>query len=405
VEHAHAQARAAAAASAPAEPPDGLDSHAGAPPSKPLQTPGQGAIVGETTLAEAVRGAFASGLAMFERNLPGAVAGEADAIHQMRVAARRLRARIDLLHIAIHGARARSLHNDLQWLGRSAGAVREVDVIADLLRERAGAIDPSLSEAAQPLLDALVQSRLAAHRKFLQDAASPRYRRMCQRLATPLLRVAANDTCVAEVAPAMLKPMVRKARKAARRVRADSAPEQIHRLRIRFKRVRYALEILQEIGGRRTHRALGRLEELQELLGRHQDTVAAIGFLRAFANESGVAGFPPAALIAAGSLIHDLALQRRKIAERVAKRARQMARKEILKDALREIVRMARAARRKRSAAALAVAEASGADARAAPAADDVVRNSIGAVRSAEIGADPANQNSASTTKRTDESA
>jgi len=389
VEHAHAQARAAAAASAPAEPPDGLDSHAGAPPSKPLQTPGQGAIVGETTLAEAVRGAFASGLAMFERNLPGAVAGEADAIHQMRVAARRLRARIDLLHIAIHGARARSLHNDLQWLGRSAGAVREVDVIADLLRERAGAIDPSLSEAAQPLL----------------DAASPRYRRMCQRLATPLLRVAANDTCVAEVAPAMLKPMVRKARKAARRVRADSAPEQIHRLRIRFKRVRYALEILQEIGGRRTHRALGRLEELQELLGRHQDTVAAIGFLRAFANESGVAGFPPAALIAAGSLIHDLALQRRKIAERVAKRARQMARKEILKDALREIVRMARAARRKRSAAALAVAEASGADARAAPAADDVVRNSIGAVRSAEIGADPANQNSASTTKRTDESA
>jgi len=404
VEHAHAQARAAAAASAPAEPPDGLDSQPVAPPSTPLQASGQNVVIGETTLAEAVRGAFENGLAALNRNLPGAVAGEADAIHQMRVAARRLRARIDLFRVAIHGGRARSLHNDLQWLGRSAGAVREFDVIGDLLRARAAAIDPSLSEAAQPLLDALVRSRLAAHRTFLQDAASPRYRRMCQRLATPLLRVAANDTCVAEVAPAMLKPMVRKARKAARRVRADSAPEQIHRLRIRFKRVRYALEILQGIGGKHTRRALDRLEELQELLGRHQDAVAAIGFLRAFADESGAAGFPPAALIAAGSLIHDLALQRAKIAERVAKRARQMARKEILKDALREIARMARAARRKKDAAELPLAEASG-DARAAPAADDIVRDSIGAARSAEIGADPVDQYSASTTKRTDESA
>ncbi len=404
MEHAPANARAVAPAPAPSEGPDDLNPVAAATPSASPSATEPAAIVGETTLAAAVRAVFDLGLAMLDRNLPGAVEGEAEAIHQVRVAARRLRARIDLFRPAIHGARARSLHNDLQWLGRSAGAVREFDVIGELLRERASVIDPPLSAPAQPLVDALARSRALAHRNFLQDVASPRYRRMHQRLTAPLLRAAAANTWVAEAAPAMLEPIVRKARKAIRRVRADSAPVLIHRLRIRFKRVRYALEILVGIGGRRTRRALDYLEEMQELLGRHQDMVAACEFLRGFANESGAIGFPPAALIAAGSLIHDLALRRAKIAERVAKRARRMARKEILNGALREIVREARGARQKRDETELPVAKRAAGEPSKAPAAE-TVPDSNGAVQAVEASALPADAGQEPLTKRTDESA
>lgn len=344
-----------APASAPAGPPAEAPC-ADAPSASPV-APGRATLDPRAPIALAVRRSLGDGLSALAAQRRAALAGDVEAIHQMRVAARRLRARIELFRGVIHGSRALSCHNDLRWFGRAAGAVRECDVMADLLRDRAARIDSALADATPPLLAALARERGAAHREFALALDSNRYRRMCTRIADPLLRKIAPEARVADLAPGLIAPILRKAIRAGRRVRAGAEPARIHRLRIRLKRLRYALETLGELGGKRLRRALARLAALQELLGRHQDFVAAIGWLRGCGAEHAQRDLPPPALIAAGSLMHDLARRREKIAARIVRRWRRMAREETLEAALGEIADAARAAAAEAGAAAVAGSE------------------------------------------------
>lgn len=68
-----------------------------------------------------------------------------------------------------------------------------------------------------------------------------------------------------------------------RRVRkAGSDPsDQLHRIRIGAKRLRYAAEMAEPLIGRTGHRIARRAEEVQDVLGRHHDAVAVEGWLRA----------------------------------------------------------------------------------------------------------------------------
>jgi CHAD domain-containing protein len=201
----------------------------------------------------------------------------------MRVAARRLRATVQLFSGAIHGSRVRIYKRDLPWFGQAAGAVRECDVIKALIRECGGRLDPALAGALTPLCAALAAERDTAHARFVAELRTPRYTRMCERLANPLLRRALPAIDAGCEAPAMIAPISRSVRKAGKRIARDAPPEIFHRLRVRIKRLRYALEMLAEMGGKRSRKALLRLEQMQELLGVHQDVVSTAAWLRAFA--------------------------------------------------------------------------------------------------------------------------
>ena len=68
--------------------------------------------------------------------------------------------------------------------------------------------------------------------------------------------------------------------KAARRIDADSPPDDYHRLRIRGKRLRYTLEFLGDLYPDDTKPLVKRLTALQDILGEHHDAVVAIERLR-----------------------------------------------------------------------------------------------------------------------------
>jgi hypothetical protein len=91
-------------------------------------------------------------------------------------------------------------------------------------------------------------------------------------------------------------------RKRGRKVQEEPTPEDLHELRIRAKRLRYALEFCRELTGREGRRAVRRLVRLQDMLGAFHDAVVAADFVRQYV-ETGGRRAGSAALITMGAFL------------------------------------------------------------------------------------------------------
>jgi triphosphatase len=237
---------------------------------------------------------------------PGARLGDDnEELHDMRVASRRLRAALSLFADFLPPSAA-ALRHDLKWVGRTLGAVRDLDV---QLEELDGWLD-ELPEADRDVLAAvrsLLESRRSTAREaMLADLDSRRYELFVGRFSR-LLRTARGRRSgppslpALAVAPDLIKDRFQAFHTAAESIAADSPAGDYHRVRIQCKRLRYALEFLSELYPERTKRVTKRLVALQDILGLHQDAHVAIDWLRQLAVERS-AELPPEAIFAMGEI-------------------------------------------------------------------------------------------------------
>src|SRR5438552_10057686 len=113
------------------------------------------------------------------RQLPRALAGDEDAIHQMRVAGRRLRVALPLLARKPQGRRVKRGRRIMRALTRSAGTSRDLDVGVGLFEERLrgrGEMDPERRLLRQRLRAARGRSRVRLA-EALMDIGIARLRR------------------------------------------------------------------------------------------------------------------------------------------------------------------------------------------------------------------------------------
>lgn len=305
-------------------------------PAETVVRPSKIVLSPDDPLGDAARAAIAQGVEALKQMQAGATAGDVESLHQLRVATRRLRAAIELFAGVLHGSRVRVYKRDLPWLGQAAGMVRECDVGGDLIRTRSAKLDPQMAEALAPIYDALAERRKAEHQAFLAVTNSKRYVLLLDRLSQPMIRKVEAGTTVRGKAAVMIRPISRSVIRAGSKLAEDSPPEWFHSLRVRVKRLRYALEMLTPLGGKRDKKALARLEATQDILGLYQDGVATIAWLRSHC-ASGTAS--PATLLAAGALIQSLLKRQRKLAARCLKRWKRVERSGIIREAVAEIGR------------------------------------------------------------------
>ncbi len=227
-------------------------------------------------------------------------------LHGMRVATRRLRAVLGNFQPALP-IRASRFRAELGWLGQVLGAVRDLDVGIGQLR---GGADEGIGGGEVAALDALIhvlESRRSDARAVLLEALdSRRYDRLVDGFAAflahgPLRRSAASTAPAAGSVAGIAIERYRKVRKQGRRLDASSGPGEFHVLRIRCKRLRYALEPVAELYGKPARVMNRRLIALQDALGSHQDAVVARQRLRSLAIDEGH-DLPPATVFAMGEL-------------------------------------------------------------------------------------------------------
>ena len=310
-------------------------------PAETVVRPSKIVLPLDDPLDAAARAAIVQGVEALTQMRAGAIAGEVESLHQLRVATRRLRAAIELFAGVLHGSRVRVYKRDLPWLGQAAGMVRECDVAGDLILARSAKLDPQMAEALAPIYEALAERRKAEHQAFLVVANSKRCALLLERLSQPMIRKVDAGATVRSKAAVMIRPMARSVVRAGSKLAEDSPPEWFHRLRVRVKRLRYALEMLAPLGGKRHKKALARLAATQDILGLYQDGIATVVWLRSHCDSGTV---PPATLLAAGALIQSLLKRQRKLAARCLKRWKRVERSGIIREAIAEIGRKAHTA-------------------------------------------------------------
>lgn len=230
--------------------------------------------------AQHVRVALDMRLRVLLAHEPGTRSGtDPEDLHQMRVAVRRMRAVLRAARSLLDAGWAGGLRAELGWLGGALGPVRDLDVLLGHLRGEVAALGGADAEAAQRLLAALEDERIAVRAVMLDALDSPRYAALLGRLA------AAAAQPVPAAAQDDLTPLVarefRRLRRAVRAAGQDPPDAVLHELRILGKRLRYAAELVEPALGRPVKQLLKATIVMQDVLGEHQDACVAQQRVRA----------------------------------------------------------------------------------------------------------------------------
>jgi triphosphatase len=112
---------------------------------------------------------------------------------------------------------------------------------------------------------------------MLEALDSNRYERLMASFSATLRRGRSPTPTapILEAAPHLVRDRYKKVRKAANKLSEESPPEHFHDLRKKGKRLRYALEPLQEIYGKPAKKMVKLLKKTQDDLGDHQDLIVA----------------------------------------------------------------------------------------------------------------------------------
>lgn len=275
----------------PPAPPESEDDLAAAPPASAPDSPPANspelllaAVRPDEPMAEAVRKIMARQYRVMLANEKGCRGGKSmDAVHDMRVATRRLRVAFRLFGAYYKRGLVRELETDLRKTGRTLGAARDLDVFNSTARQYLRAQPKPQRGELDPLLASWKRQRQIAHRGLVDYFDSPRYRRFLEKLGDFLTTSGAGVASQRAVpAPYQVRHLLAstvwaryEAVRAYEVILPAAAATDLHALRIECKYLRYTLEFFQEVLGDGAPALIRQVIAVQDHLGEIQDADVA----------------------------------------------------------------------------------------------------------------------------------
>jgi CHAD domain-containing protein len=217
-----------------------------------------------------------------------------DSVHQMRVAARRLRSGLKAFEPMLDVEWSDALRADLGWIAGELGVSRDTEV----LQARIDMHADEVGEEFSGLIRAVVDPALSAQWRDARDHAlaamvSQRYRDFLDRLVDAARNPRLNEVADApaqDVLPGLVDKAWKKLKKEVDLLRLDGPSDDWHEARIRAKKARYAAEAVAPVMGEHVKRFAKALSEVTEVLGEHQDAWVAQQTLKTLAAGDGIDG-------------------------------------------------------------------------------------------------------------------
>lgn len=229
----------------------------------------------------------------------GVRADEPDAVHRMRIAARRLKATLQSYRRLFLPGRTQRLEQELAWLRELLGEARDHEVRAARLRSAADVLHNDLRMAA---LDRDPSDKLTAHAShayrqawhgIVRELDGPRYFALLDALDAWTAEPPFSPKAGKKAAGQLDKGTRREHRKLSARMDTALAlppgcerDKALHSARKAAKRLRYAAETARPVVGKPAKRLAKRAKAVQGVLGDHQDAVEARTALTALVDQA-----------------------------------------------------------------------------------------------------------------------
>jgi CHAD domain-containing protein len=259
----------------------------------PFPTPSEKiGIRPQDSLAEAGRKVMSYHFAQMLRHEDGTRLGEdIEALHDMRVATRRLRAAFEVFSEAFEPQSMKPYLKGLRATGRALGSVRDLDVFMEKAQRYIDKLPEGERGGLEPLLGEWRGQREEARTRMLEHLNSWEYASFKQKfnlfLHTPGMGACPQTPDqpaperVCELAPILIYSRIAAARAYAPWL-ADAPVERLHMLRIEFKKLRYTVEYFSEVLGKRSVEVINALKQIQDHLGDLNDAQVATQIIGGF---------------------------------------------------------------------------------------------------------------------------
>ncbi len=200
-----------------------------------------------------------------------------DAIHETRVQSRRMRAALEAFRDLCESDAWDPAYESIRWITRTLGRLRESEVMASMLQE-----DVLDGDTPEKLCREYLQERLKGEIRKMRRKLRKRLKRIdVKELRSQLKQLISGlkpeDSVPPDGSPAsrgrlILGELAQPVVEFKARYRFSRAGDrQLHRLRIATKKLRYAMEIFDEVWPGGLQRPIEAARGLQEAAGRHQD--------------------------------------------------------------------------------------------------------------------------------------
>jgi CHAD domain-containing protein len=244
----------------------------------------------EDDLAEAGRKVMGYHFAQMILHEAGTRLGEdIEELHDMRVATRRMRAAFEVFGEAFDRKAVKVHLKGLRTTGRALGRVRDLDVFMEKAGQYLDSVPQEQRAGLNPLLSLWEVERQEDRAKMIEYLDSQDYANFKRKFLKFVTTPGMGAKEFSEVSPNQVKlvvPILVYTRLAAVRTYGhllESATiDQLHALRIEFKKLRYTLEFFSEVLGKETKSLVADIKKLQDHLGDLNDADVACSILRQF---------------------------------------------------------------------------------------------------------------------------
>jgi CHAD domain-containing protein len=204
--------------------------------------------------------------------------GQPDAVHQVRVACRRLRSILAAFRPVLDRAQTDPLRQELAEVGAALSGGRDAEVALGHLRTLVAGQPEELvlGPVAARLQQAEIKELQAAERTARKVLSGPAYLRLRDDLDALLADPPLTEHAAAaadEVAREVLARTAKRLRRAVHGAMDTDDPAALHEVRKAAKRVRYSAEAVVPVLGEPVAELVDALKRVQDVLGARQDTV------------------------------------------------------------------------------------------------------------------------------------